>query len=74
MDMMARNASRGRKGLYINLEFPAETTWKNRWLRMHGKSKQNLSDLAPLTESEEAEMNAYVKEKMKMFDTFSEPN
>lgn len=74
MDMMARNASRGRKGLYINLEFPAETTWKNRWLRVHGKSKQNLSDLAPLTESEEAEMNAYVKEKMKTFDTFSEPN
>lgn len=74
MDMMARNANRGRKWLYINLEFPAETTWKNRWLRVHGKSKQNLSDLAPLTESEEAEMNAYVKEKMKMFDTFSEPN
>lgn len=74
MDMMARNASRGRKWLYINLEFPAETTWKNRWLRMHGKSKQNLSDLAPLTESEEAEMDAYVKEKMKTFDTFSEPN
>lgn len=74
MDMMARNTNRGRKWLYINLEFPAETVRKNRWLRRHGKSKQNLSDLAPLTEREEREMDVYVREKMKTFDTYSEPN
>lgn len=74
MDLMARNTSRGRKWLYINLEFPAETTWKNRWLWTHGKSKQNLSDLAPLSDYEEKEMNAYVAEKMKSFDTYSNPN
>ena len=74
MDMMARNTNRGRKWLYINLEFPAETVRKNRWLRWHGKSKQNLSDLAPLSEQEKSEMDAYVKEKMKTFETYSEPN
>ena len=74
MDMMARNTNRGRKGLYINLEFPAETVWKNRWLWIHGKTKQNLSDLAPLSEFEEKEMDAYVKEKMKTFETYSNPN
>ena len=74
MDMMARNTNRGRKWLYINLEFPAETVRKNRWLRWHGKSKQNLSDLAPLSEQEKSEMDACVKEKMKTFETYSEPN
>jgi hypothetical protein len=60
--------------LYINLEFPAETVWKNRWLWIHGKTKQNLSDLAPLSDQEEKEMNAYVEEKMKTFETYSNPN
>lgn len=74
MDLMARNTTRGRKWIYINLEFPAETVRKNRWLWIHGKTKQNLSDLAPLSEQEEKEMDAYVKEKMKTFDTYSNPN
>ena len=74
MDLMARNTTRGRKWIYINLEFPAETVWKNRWLWIHGKTKQNLSDLAPLSEQEENEMSAYVTEKMKTFDTYSNPN
>lgn len=74
MDMITRNTNRWRKWLYINLEFPAETVWKNRWLWIHGKTKQNLSDLAPLSDQEEKEMNAYVEEKMKTFETYSNPN
>ena len=74
MDLITRNTARWRKGLYINLEFPAETVWKNRWLWRHWKTKQNLSDLNPLSKMEEMEMNTYVKEKMKTFETYSEPN
>lgn len=74
MDMITRNTNRWRKWLYINLEFPAETVWKNKWLWVHGKTKQNLSDLAPLSDQEEKEMNAYVEEKMKTFETYSNPN
>ena len=74
MDLITRNTARWRKGLYINLEFPAETVWKNRWLWRHWKTKQNLSDLNPLSKMEEIEMDTYVKEKMKTFETYSEPN
>ena len=74
MDLIKRNADRWRKGLYINLEFSAENVWKNKWLWFHGKTKQNISDLNPLSEEEEKEMNAYIQENMKTFDSYSEPN
>lgn len=74
MDMIKRNADRWRKWLYINLEFAVENVWKNKWLWFHGKTKQNISDLNPLTEIEEKEMNAYIQENMKTFDSYSNPN
>jgi hypothetical protein len=74
MDTIAKNSKLGRKCFYINLEFAIETMRKSRWLWLNKKKKENLTDLNPLTEEEEKEMNKYVEENLKKFDYYNNAN
>ena len=74
MDIIDKNSKLGRKCFYINLEFAIDTMRKGRWLWLNWKKKENLTDLNPLTESEEKEMNNYVSENLKKFDYYNNPN
>lgn len=74
MDVIDKNSKLGRKCFYINLEFAIDTMWKSRWLWLNWKKKENLTDLNPLSESEEKQMNDYVSENLKKFDYYNDPN
>jgi len=74
MDLIKENADRWRKGLYINLEFDVKNVWKDKRLWFHGKTKKNLTDLSPLTALEKKDMDDYIADKLKDFDSYSEPN
>ena len=74
MDIIDKNSKLGRKCFYINLEFAIDTMWKSRWLWLNWKKKENLTDLNPLTENEEKEMNDYVQTSLKKFDYYNNPN
>ena len=74
MDLIKENADRWRKGLYINLEFDVKNVWKDKRLWFHGKTKKNLTDLNPLTALEKKDMDAYIEDNLKRFDSYSEPN
>jgi hypothetical protein len=73
MDIIKENGNRGRKCLYINLEFPIETVWKQRRLYLNGKKKRNLTDLDPLSDEDEYNMNKYVKDNLSKFEYFNDP-
>lgn len=73
MDIIDRNSKLWRKGFYINLEFPIETVRQSRWLRGHGKTKINLTDLNPLSEQEQKDMDEYVQKNLKRFDYYNDP-
>lgn len=74
MDIIDKNSKLGRKCFYINLEFAIDTMRKSRWLWLNWKKKENLTDLNPLSESEEKKMNDYVSENLKKFDYYNDPN
>jgi len=74
MDIIDRNSKLGKKCFYINLEFAIETMRKSRWLWLNWKKKENLTDLAPLSEEEEKQMDSYVKQNLKKFDYYNNPN
>lgn len=74
MDIIDRNSKLGKKGFYINLEFAIETVRQQRWLFNHWKSKINLSDLSPLTDMEQRDMEEYVQTNLKKFDYYNNPN
>lgn len=61
MDMIYRNVERGKKCLYINLEFGIEQVATNNRLFLNGKRKSNLTDLDPLTYDEQAKFDKYVE-------------
>ena len=71
MDLLKRNSSLGRKCFYINLEFDIRNVWKDKWLWFHWKSKTNLTDLDPLTKEEIEDMNQYIEQNLKLFDSYS---
>ena len=73
MDIISKNAERGIKWFYINLEFPIRTMWESRWLWMNWKTKRNLTDLEPLTEQEQLKLDAYVERQLNKFDYFNNP-
>lgn len=73
MDIISKNAERGIKGYYINLEFPIRTMWESRWLWVNWKTKRNLTDLEPLTEQEQVSLDAYVDRQLNKFDYFNNP-
>ena len=74
MDLIKKNADLWRKWLYINLEFNAENVWKDKWLWYNGKTKKNMTDLAPMTEYEKKAMREFITVNMKKFDSISRPN
>lgn len=73
MDIISKNAERGIKWYYINLEFPIRTMWESRWLWINWKTKRNLTDLEPLTEQEQLKLDAYVDRQLNKFDYFNNP-
>ena len=74
MDMIDRNAKRGKRCFYMNFEFSIETMWESRWLWENGKPKSALTDVSPLTEKEQEDLDAYVKDKLMQFDYYNNPN
>lgn len=73
MDMMGRNIERGKKCLYINLEFGIDQVATNNWLFMNGKRKRNITDLDPLTAEEQKALNAYVEKYLSRFEHINRP-
>lgn len=73
MDMIERNVSRGKKCLYINLEFGIEQVATNNWLFMNGKKKRNITDIDPLDPEDQKRLDAYIKKYLSKFDHISFP-
>jgi hypothetical protein len=40
----------------------------------NGKTKRNITDLNPMSESEKKAMNEYIRSSMEKFDSVSRPN
>ena len=74
MDLIYKNSSLWRKGLYINLEFNVENVWKNKRLRMNGKTKRDMTDLNPMTPTEKQTMKKYIESMMSKYDSISRPS
>lgn len=74
MDLIKRNADKWRKWFYINLEFAVENVFKDKRLRFHNKTKENLTDLNPLSDEEQKDLDNYIKQEMSQFDSYSNPN
>lgn len=74
MDMIDRNSKRGKKCFYMNFEFSIETMWMSRWLWENWKPKSALTDVSPLTEQEQVDLDCYVKDKLLQFDYYNNPN
>lgn len=68
LNIIKANNKIGKKWMYINLEFPIETTPRNLWLMKNWKSKDSLTDLNPLTSFEKANMDKYVNDYLSTFD------
>ena len=73
MDMIQSNVKRGKKCFYINMEFPIETVWENRWLFLNNKGKTNLTDIDPLSPEEKAFKDVYIKNKLSQFEYHNSP-
>lgn len=73
MDMIARNVERGKKCLYINLEFGIEQVATNNWLFMNGKKKRNLTDIEPLSHEDQMKLKEYTKWYLSRFENISSP-
>lgn len=71
MDLIKRNSDLWRKCFYINLEFDIKNVWKDKWLWYNGKSKSSLTDLDPLTDEQQDEMDEYIAKNLKLFDSYS---
>lgn len=73
LDLIKRNAGKV-KGFYINLEFPMETMWQSRWLRINRKSKNCLTNLELLTDEEKKDMSDFVTRNLNKYKYYSSPN
>lgn len=74
MNMLQANKQLGKSWFYINLEFEIWQVAQKRWLEFNGKTKKNMTDLAPLTETEKRSMDKYIKEYLSRFEYYNEPN
>ena len=74
LDMIERNAKKGIKGFYFNLEFPIETMRQSRWLWFHNKTKRDLTTEWSLTEEEIEDMKNYVTTNLNKFKYYNSPN
>lgn len=73
MDMIERNVNRGKKCLYVNLEFGIEQVATNNWLFMNWKKKRNITDIDPLSKEDQARLDTYIKTYLSKFDHVSYP-
>ena len=73
LDMITKNAKRGIKGYYINLEFPIETMWQSRWLWFHGKTKKDLTSLWWLSDDEIKDLEDYVNANLSEIEYYNNP-
>jgi len=48
--------------------------FKDKRLRFHNKTKENLTDLNPLSDEEQKDLDNYIKQEMSQFDSYSNPN
>lgn len=74
LDLISRNADKGIKWYYINLEFPMETVWQSKWLWFNNKSKACLTNLEMLSDEEKDDMKRYVDKNLKKYQYYSQPN
>ncbi len=74
LDMIERNAKKGVKGFYINLEFPIETMWQSRWLWFHWKTKKDLTEDWNLTDEDIKDMEEYINRNLSKFKYYNSPN
>lgn len=74
LDLIKRNAEQWVKGFYINLEFPMETMRQSRWLWLHWKSKNCLTNLEQLSNEEMKDMSDYVSDCLNRYKYYSSPN
>lgn len=74
LDLIKRNAEQWVKGFYINLEFPMETMRQSRWLWLHSKSKNCLTNLEQLSNEEMKDMSDYVSDCLNRYKYYSSPN
>ena len=75
LDVLTRNkVEKWRKGYYINLEFDIRNVWRKRWLDKHWYDKSNLTDLAPLSDEEQYDMDKYVNWELSKFEYYNNPN
>lgn len=74
LDLISRNADKGIKWYYINLEFPMETVWQSKWLWFNNKSKACLTNLEMLSDEEKEDMKRYVDKNLKKYQYYSQPN
>jgi RecA-family ATPase len=47
--------------------------WQSRWLRLHGKTKRNLTNLAPLSKDEIKDLERYVNDQLSKFKYYNSP-
>lgn len=73
MNMLQSNKNLWKEWFYINLEFAIDTVAKSRWLYINKKKKRNLTDLEPLTEQEQQELDIYVKNYISKFKYHNNP-
>lgn len=74
MDIIKENSNKWRKCLYINLEFPIETVRRQRRLYLNNKKKRNLTDLDPLSDEEEYDMEKYIETNLSKFKYYNNPS
>lgn len=74
LDMLDRNSKKWIKWFYINLEFPIETMWQNRWLWFHNRTKKDLTEDWQITDEEIEDMEKYINENLSKFQYYNSPN
>ena len=74
LDMLDRNSKKWVKWFYINLEFPIETMWQNRWLWFHNRTKKDLTEDWQITDEEIEDMEKYINENLSKFQYYNSPN
>lgn len=73
MNMLQENKNLWKEWFYINLEFAIDTVAKSRRLYMNKKRKRNLTDLDPLTDQEQSQLDIYVKKYISKFRYHNNP-
>jgi hypothetical protein len=74
MDMITVNSKRKKKWFYMNLEFSIEIMRTSRRAFINKKTKNNFTDIDPLTYEEQIQCDNYVQNNLNKFDYYNKPN